>query len=388
MPWEKRTVEESRKTFVNEYLEGIESLSALCRKHGISRPTGYKWIARHESAGNLSDLSRAPRTHPLKTSPEVEAQILALRAEHPGTGARKLERILQRCGVDVPCASTINAILKRNGCITPEASQAAQHYRRFEASEPNSLWQADFKGNFPLNDGNRCYPLNILDDNSRFCLCSVAQNNERYEDTAVNFRHTFEEYGLPHALLCDNGNPWGTSQSVGYTRFEVWLLNLDILPIHGRALHPQTQGKQERFNGSLKREKLNFCHDIADLTHAQTILDEYRNFYNNERPHEALDMAVPAEKYSPSPRPFPDYILDWSYDSTSVFRVKSSGYVSFSGQGCFLSEAFGDLDIAIVPTEDQPDCLDLVYRNFRIARFDLRERCIVSRKPHRLNHKV
>lgn len=388
MPWEKRTVEESRKTFVNEYLEGIESMSSLCRKYGISRPTGYKWLARYESGDSLSDLSSAPRTHPMKTSAEIEALILAIRAEHPGTGARKLEHILRRRGMDAPCASTINAILKRNGRISPEASQAAQHYQRFEASKPNSMWQADFKGNFPLGDGQRCYPLNILDDNSRFCLCSVAQSNERLEDTVANFRRTFMEYGLPGTLLCDNGNPWGTSQSVGYTRFEVWLLDLDILPIHGRALHPQTQGKQERFNGSLKREKLNFIQNIPDLAHAQTILDEYRDFYNNERPHEALDMAVPAEKYAPSDRAFPVSIPDWSYDADSVCKVKSSGYVAFQGQGCFLSEAFASRAIAVVPADDQPDCLDLLYRNFRVARFDLRERCVVSRKPRRLTRKV
>jgi len=385
MPWEKRTVEESRKTFVEEYLEGIESMSALCRKHGISRPTGYKWVERYKNGDSLSDLSRAPRTHPFKTPPEIEAKILDLRGEHPGTGARKLEHILRRRGVDVPCVSTINAILKRNGYITQEASQAAQRYRRFEASKPNGIWQADFKGNFVMQDSKRCYPLNILDDNSRFCLCSAAQDNERYEDTAANFRRTFQEYGLPRALLCDNGNPWGTSQSVGYTRFEVWLLDLDILPMHGRSLHPQTQGKQERFNGSLKREKLNFVGEIADLAHAQAILDDYRSFYNNERPHEALGMETPATRYQPSLRPFPDAISPWTYDTDSVFRVKSSGYLSFRGQGCFLSEAFGGLDIAIVPAEDQQDCLDLVYRNFRVARFDLQQRCIVSRKPRRIN---
>ena len=388
MPWERRTVEESRIAFVREYLEGIEGMSALCRKYEISRPTGYKWVERYAQTGSVAEMSRAPKTHPQKTNPEIVAQILSLRREHPGTGAKKLRHILLKRGLEVPCASTVNAILKRNGCISLEASQAAQRYRHFEASESNGIWQADFKGNFAMLDGNRCYPLNILDDHSRFCLCSAAQDNERYEDTAANFTRTFREYGLPRALLCDNGNPWGTSQSVGYTRFEVWLMDLDILPMHGRSLHPQTQGKQERFNGSLKREKLAFAGDIADLVHAQSLLDEYRRFYNNERPHEALDMAVPAERYSPSPRSFPEVVRDWSYDSCSVSKVKSSGYVSFSKQGCFLSEAFSGLMIAVIPSPDQPDCLDLLYRNFRVARFDLRERCVVSHRPRRISRIV
>ena len=388
MPWERKTVEDSRIAFVREYLEGIESMSALCRKYEISRPTGYKWVERYTETSDVRDLSRAPKTHPLKTDPEIEAQILALRKEHPGTGAKKLRRILLNRGLKMPCTSTVNAILKRNDCITVEATLAAQHYRRFEASEPNNLWQADFKGNFAMLNGSRCYPLNILDDHTRFCLCSAAQDNERLEDTMANFTRIFKQYGLPRALLCDNGNPWGTSQSVGYTRFEVWLMDLDILPMHGRALHPQTQGKEERFNGSLKREKLAFVGDIADLVHAQIILDEYREFYNNERPHEALGMAVPAERYTPSTRCLPDVVSNWSYDSGTVSKVKPSGYVAFSKQGCFLSEAFAGLTIAVIPSPDQPNCLDLVYRNFRVARFDLRERCVVSRRARRINRSV
>lgn len=380
-------MEQTRAMFVKECQEGMESISSLCRKYEISRPTAYKWIARYEADGNMSNLSSAPRTHPMKTLPEIEDAILALRREHPGTGARKIQHILKRRGIDVPSVKTVNAILKRNGCITLQASRAAQHYRRFEADHPNDIWQADFKGNFLMNDGERCYPLNIIDDHSRMCLCSAAQINERYEDTALNFTRTFREYGLPLALLCDNGNPWGTSQSTGFTRFEIWLMDLDILPMHGRSLHPQTQGKQERFNGSLKREMLAFA-DIDDLACAQRILQEYRRFYNCERPHEALDMRTPAEVYAPSPRAFPECIAEWEYTGcASVVKVKSSGYLSFQGQGCFLSEAFANRDVALIPSEDAADCLDILYRNFRIARYDIRERCMISKKTRRVKAK-
>ena len=150
MPWERRTVEESRLTFIREYQEGEESKSALCRKYGISRPTGDLWIRRYENGEGISDLSRAPRTHPLKTSEAKEAAILEFRAEHPGTGARKIKIILERRGMEMPSVTTINEILRRNGCISQAASQAAEHYRRFEWKRPNSMWQADFKGNFAI----------------------------------------------------------------------------------------------------------------------------------------------------------------------------------------------------------------------------------------------
>ena len=382
MPWERKTVEESRMTFIREYLKGEESKSALCKKHGISRPTGDLWIKRYERGEGISDLSRAPRSHPLKTSDETEQAILAFRAEHPGTGARKIRIILERRGIEMPSVNTVNAILKRNGCISKAASQAAEHYQRFVRQHPNSMWQADFKGHFALKDGTRCHPLNVIDDNSRYCICSVAQETEQLEETKKSFEAAFRQYGLPKRLLCDNGNPWGTSQSAGYTRFEVWLMDLNIQPVHGRPLHPQTQGKEERFNGSQTREMLNHT-DMADLAEAQKKLDEYREYYNQERPHEALAMKTPSEVYQPSTTPYPEKIAAWDYTVGHIRKIKSTGFLTFEGQGYFLSEAFGDKVIAVVPTEEDGIC-HIVYRNYCVACIDQKERCIISRKISKL----
>ena len=150
---------------------------------------------------------------------------------------------------NLPSARTINNIFHRNNLISKAASQAAAHYKRFEKVRPNDMWQADFKGHFQMQ--------NILDDCSRFCLCSEALRNETLGEVKPVFQRLFREYGLPFSLLCDNGNPWGTSQSMGYTAFEVWLMELGVLTIHGRPLHPQTQGKDERYNRSFTRECLN-----------------------------------------------------------------------------------------------------------------------------------
>ena len=383
MPWETKKVEDARKAFIEEIEQGIESKSALCRKYGISRPTGDKWLLRHRLGMGLSDGSCAP-LHPAgKTAVEKEEAILVLRAEHPGLGARKIKHILENRGLEMPSTTTINNILQRNGCISPAASMANHRPIRFEMAAPNDMWQADFKGHFAMKNGQRCHPLNILDDCTRFSLCSDANASEQYMPTVRSFERVFRQYGLPLRLLCDNGNPWGTSQSTGYTCFEVWLMELGILPVHGRFLHPQTQGKQERFNGSLQRELLRFT-TFEDFADAQAQLDAYRHFYNTERPHEALGMRTPAELYRPSPRPFPDLILPWEYDAGEVRRVKSSGYLTFASQGFFLSEAFADQLVCIVPSSSVDGLFHVVFRQFRIAQINLRERCFVSKRIRKL----
>jgi transposase InsO family protein len=257
VPWKEKTVEEKREEFVRRSLAKEKNKSALCREYGISRPTGDKWISRYQNGEALTDKSRAPFKHPNKTVSEIEAKILELRGKYPAIGAVKLRKMLERRGEEgLPCTSTVNAILKRNGCITAEASAAATPHKRFEKEQPNEMWQTDFKGDFLLADGKRCFPLCVLDDCSRFNLCIDAKRDQRRETVMESFERLFHEYGLPKVLLCDNGNPWGTAQSTGITLFEIWLMNLGVLTIHGRIRHPQTQGKEERFNGSLKRELL------------------------------------------------------------------------------------------------------------------------------------
>lgn len=333
-------MEKLREEFVREVLDGAQSKSALCRKYGISRPTGDKWLERYRSGSGYADQSRRPFHTPNRTEEAVEAQILALRQARPALGAVKLKRMLENRGLEMPASSTVNAILKRNGCISKEASLAATPYKRFEREQPNDLWQCDFKGHFALADGTRCHPLTVIDDNSRFCLAIDAKENERFPGVKDSFMNIFEQYGLPNTLLCDNGNPWGTSQSVGYTSFEVWLMELGVLTIHGRPLHPQTQGKDERFNGTLTRELLNLV-TLLNMLHAQGCLDDYRCFYNNERPHHALGLEVPAARYTPSERRLPRTIEEWDYgDGVEIRKIKSSGFLTFNGQGYFLSEAF------------------------------------------------
>ena len=185
------------------------------------------WIKRYLLGESLADKSRRPHIMPSKTDEETDNLIIEYRRKYPAAGAVKIHKMLGNDGyTGLPCPKTINNILKRNGLITREASQAATPFHRFEKSEPNEMWQADYKGHFEMNDGKRCHPLNIIEDNSRFNLCSRAQHSETFEEIKPVLINVFEEYGMPFSFLCDNGNPWGTQQSTGYTRFEVCLWSL------------------------------------------------------------------------------------------------------------------------------------------------------------------
>lgn len=233
-----------------------------------------------------------------------------------------------------------------------------------------------------MQDGNRCYPLTVLDDHSRYNLCIDAKINQRGEGVTASFIRLFQTYGMPSELLCDNGNPWGTNQSTGYTRFEVWLMELGILTIHGRPLHPQTQGKEERFHRTMDDELLKLI-KIHSLQNAQHHFDAFRNCYNNERPHDALNGDVPAKHYSYSLRQFPEQVEEWDYpEGYELRKVKANGYLTLRNQGYFFSEAFGDKVIA-VRESSIPGSVNLYYRNFKIGRINIDERVFTSKKIYR-----
>jgi transposase InsO family protein len=385
MPWEERTVKMSRETFVAEVKSKEKSKSQLCREYGISRRTGDKWLKRHESGEGLNDQSKAPFHVANKTPRKKEDEVLSVRKAHPAWGPRKIHQFMHNKGNEPPSKSAIGNILKRNGCISEAASMASTPYKRFQKDSSNDMWQADFKGHFALKDGSRCHPLTVLDDYSRYSLCVDAKENERYQGVEDSFYRLFSENGLPDSLLCDNGNPWGNSQTTGYTRFEVWLMEYDVLPIHGRINHPQTQGKEERFHKTLKAELLKHV-EIENMAHAQKCFDAFRACYNEERPHEAIKMGVPSEYYRKSEKLLPNKIEEWVYPTDSINRkVKTTGYISYGNQGYFLSEAFGGKTIAIRESSLE-DCINIYFRGFRIARINIKERAFVSRKIYRISH--
>jgi len=389
MPWKEETVENLREEFVQEVISCEKPKTALCAQYGISRVTGDKWLKRYQNGESLSNRCRAPLHTPSKTKEEFERAIIQVRVDHPAWGPRKIVRFLENAGLSgLPSPSTVCEILKRNGLVSKEASQASTPYKRFEKERPNELWQTDFKGHFAMSDGSRCHPLTTLDDHSRYALCVDAKHHERYADVVESFSRMFKDYGRPRALLCDNGNPWGTSQSTGYTRFELWLLLHDVLPIHCRPGRPQTQGKEERFNRTLKDEVLKHV-IIRDLTHAQREFDRFRDCYNHLRPHEALKLDTPATRYTPYTNArMPCNTGEWEYpQGYQIRKIKKTGFITFGGQGYFLGEAFENLNVAIRESSSVQNCVNIYYRNFRVARVDVDERIFVSRKIYRTDEK-
>ena len=348
----------------------------LCRRFGISPTTGYKWFGRFRegSEAGLVELPRRPHYSPARTPSQVEQAVLSARAAHPAWGARKLRRwLLDRRDVfeaDMPAPSTITAILRRHGRIDPAEGPKHRSWQRFEHQAPNDLWQMDFKGHFPLTRG-RCHPLTVLDDHSRFALGLQACGNEQGEMVQQRLTAIFRRYGLPNTMSMDNGSPWGHDQDHPYTPFTVWLLRLGIGVSHGRPYHPQTQGKDERFHRTMTVEVLQGS-SFTDLAHCQRAFDLWRDIYNLERPHDALDLATPATKYQVSQRLFPEVLPPLEYEPTDlVRRVHDKGRLQFFGRIFKVPKAFKGMPVAIRPTTDD-GVWNVFFATHQIAQLDLR----------------
>jgi len=379
MPWRERTCMSERSEFVAWALEEGANLSALCRIFGISRKAGYKWLRRYQEAGpaGLADRSRRPRASPRRTAAELEARVCALRERHPAWGGRKLHHVLRREGVGTapapgvgtaPAPSTITGILNRNGLLDP-GRRLLRDLQRFEAPEPNALWQMDFKGPVRTEE-RRCHPLTVLDDHSRFNLCLAACPDQRAATVQEHLSRTFEQVGLPERMLMDNGSPWGSDQFHPHTKLTAWLIRQGVTVVHGRPFHPQTQGKEERFHRTLALELLSRQSMWSGPEELQEAFDCWRALYNYQRPHEALGHEPPASRYRPSPRPFRRELPPIEYErGDEVRKVQQKGRISFRGHDLLVSRAFTGEPVALRATGD--GVWDVYYCHQRVGRLDL-----------------
>ena len=360
-----------RREFGRLALQEGANRRELCRRFGIHPDTGYKWLGRWADGDReLGDRSRRPHASPARSDAGVEAAVLAVRDAHPAWGARKIACCLERAGMRPPAASTVHAILVRHGRIVPPAG-APRAARRFEMAAANLLWQMDFKGWVGLGDGVRCHPLTLVDDHSRFVPCLKACTNQQGDTVQRHLQTTFRHYGLPEAMFVDNGGPWGDASGARWTRLTVWLLKLGVAVWHSRPYHPQSRGKNERFHRTLKDEVFAFRR-FADLADVQRAFDQWREVYNFERPHEALDQKVPASRYRPSPRPMPDRLPEPQYDRNEIVRRVSStrAYIRFKGRLWKVPQAFCGEPLAIRPlTRD--GTYGIYFGAQQVARLDL-----------------
>jgi transposase InsO family protein len=354
MPWRELSIMDQRDEFVRLALALGANRSELCRRFGISRNKGYKWIARYQADGHagLADRSRRPHLSPTRTAASVEAEVLRIRAANNNAwGGRKIAHVLSRTMDTAPAASTITAILRRRGKLEERSGEHPGPYQRFEREAPNELWQMDFKGHFGIGHG-RCHPLTVLDDHSRYALGIEACGNEQDKTARQCLVTIFRRYGLPLAMLMDNGSPWGDPGGDPYTRFTVWLLRLGIRVSHGRPYHPQTQGKDERFHRSLKAEVL-AGKSFGDLAQCQHAFDHWRSIYNHQRPHEALALSVPADRYRMSPRSYLEELPPIEYGSGDLVRkVDINGRISFKNRAWRIGKAFRGQLMALRPSRE------------------------------------
>jgi len=372
MPWSEVSRMDSRSEFTKLALVEGANVSALCRRFGISRKTGYKWLGRVAAGSGVADRSRRPHASPERTEAALEASVLELRHRHPTWGGRKLRRRLLDLGREtVPAASTISGILRRHGLIDPDEALRHTAFRRFEHPAPNDLWQMDYKGHFVHGRG-RCHPLTVLDDHSRFSICLAACENERTQTVREQLTARFRRYGLPLRINVDNGSPWGEGPGYRFTLLTVWLARLGIAVSHSRPFHPQTNGKDERFHRTLKADVIQGVL-FADLDQCQTAFDRWRTIYNTERPHEAIGMAVPASRYRMSDRPFPEILPEPEYHPDDLVRkVQKNGEIAFKGRILDLPKSLLGQKVGLRPTQTD-GVWDILFATFPIAQVDLRE---------------
>lgn len=346
----------------------------LCGRYRVSRKTGYKWLRRYEQEGaeGLAERSRRPHRSPRQVKATVAEEVVALRLETTWCGRKLRRRLLDLGRPEVPAASTCTEILRRADLLQQAAG--AGPGQRFERSQPNELWQADHKGDVPTQSGQRCHPLTMLDDHSRFNLVLDAASNQRTETVQAAMTAAFARYGLPEAILCDNGSPWGNlAGGAGHTPLTVWLLRLGVQVLHGRPYHPQTQGKEERFHRTLNAELLT-RHTWRDLAHCRAEFPRYRHRYNHERPHDALDGNTPSTRYRPSVRPMPATLPIPEYTAMEVRVVRTKGVITFGNQTWHIGNAFASLPVGLRPSERLDGHWDVYFSHFLLGSLDLTHR--------------
>ena len=372
MPWKTESVMEQRLSFVIAARNQEANLSELSRRYGVSRQTGHKWLKRYQTAGSIEGLkerSRRPEHSPRRTNAKAEQQVLAIRDEK-GWGADKIQYVVAKAGLVLP-AITIHRILKRNGRIKPESRRRLAP-RRFARDSCNELAQMDFKGDYHLAGGGKCYPLSLIDDCSRYLLGLWPL--PALEGTGVQqvLKRHFQELGVPQEMLMDHGSTWYSNNTEhGLTWLSIWLIKQGISLKYSGVHHPQTQGKVERFHRTLK-ERTEHRGQPSTLSEWQRWAQEVRQEYNEQRPHEALGMKTPAEVYTTENlRPYQEHPPEWEYGGGEVRRLDNEG--GFTKYGCwyFVCQA---LIKERVRVDEFDGKLTVTFRHLTVREIDLQTR--------------
>jgi len=366
--------------FICKHLDG-ETMTELCGEFGISRETGYVWVRRYRQTGpaGLIERNRAVHRHTNQTPKDIEQTILELRQAHMRWGPRKLRKVLKRdqpWGA-WPAASTIGSMLKRAGLVVARKKRfrTAPYTKPLaHAGAANRVWCADFKGWFRTTDGERIDPLTISDAHSRYLLrCQAVEKTDTTRVQAI-FEAAFREYGMPQAIRTDNGPPFASRAVAGLSRLALWWIKLGITHERIEAGHPEQNGRHERMHRTMKQETAD--PPAANRRAQQRKMDQFREEYNQVRPHEALEMETPAAIYQPSARIFPARLPEPEYPASMLVRsVRGRGYFRWKKHDVFLSEVFWGENIGLLPEDDR--WFTIYFAEIPVARFDSKKLCVM-----------
>lgn len=380
MPWSCVDLMSIRLEFVAEALGRRRSIAALCAQYGISEKTAYKWLARFRRGGPaaLADGTHAPHACPHRTPPEQAARILALRRQHPTWGPRKLRAVLREASPTLvwPAASTITTLLHRAGLVTRRRRRRAAGRPGGErgpcaAHVPNALWTLDYKGQFRTGDGRWCYPLTIVDAASRFLLACVAHPAPTTAAAHRVLARCFRTYGLPTAILSDNGPPFGAQAPRGFSRLSLWFRSLGIAPRFTVPGHPEHNGRHERLHRTLKADVLR--PPAATRRAQQAAFDAFRTTYNTTRPHEALALKPPVTVYTPSSRRYRGRAAPLSYPPHMLTRrVSAAGVVWIHQAYIYISQTYAGYPVGLEPRPQAQGALfDVFFAEYLLGTLDL-----------------
>ena len=359
MPWLETEAVQQREGFVRDVGLRVYPVTELCARYGISRKTGYKWLARAPEGGRhaLADQSRAPHDCPHRIAPAVAAMICAARRAHPTWGPRKLLDWLARRDPRFvrPAISTAGDLLARQGLITKRRRRRRHRHPGVVppiTTAPNDLWTADFKGHFRTRDSLYCYPLTIADQHTRYLLACHGLRSVRGVGVRPVFDRLFREYGLPRAIRTDNGAPFASAGLHGLSQLNVWWLRLGIQHQRIWPARPDQNGAHERMHRTLKQEATR--PPRAHCAAQQRAFQAFRRLYNEERPHESLHGQPPATLYTPSPRSYSGVLPPVTYPGHFVVkRVTNSGTISFKKRRLlFVAKALTDQRIGLEEIAD------------------------------------
>lgn len=392
MPWKETRPMEERLKFIAFYKDNAYTISELCRHFGISRKTGYKWIRRFESRGidGLHELSRAPYHQSNSTPLEIEAAILeTARSLKVKRGPKKLRQLLQLKYPDIiwPAISTIGAILKRNGLVkSRRRSRKSPPYQKPLAGcdHANAVWSADLKGWFKARNGERCDPLTITDNKSRFLLRCQLVRPLTFESMKPVFESAFIEYGLPEAIRTDNGAPFATTTVGGLSHLSIWWIRLGIIPERIAPGKPQQNPRHERMHRTLKDEA---CKPPKSTWACQQkAFDNFRHEFNYQRPHESLQQLFPGDLYRPSPRKYPLVLPDMQYPDDMMPRtVYHQGDIKWKSTSIYLTKVLAGQTVAMRQVEHQ--LWDIFFGHIRLAQLDTLNRKLIHLKRTKKKYK-